>query len=220
MQYKLFEVNECKSSGKNTFTAVITTSSMDRDGEVLLSQGADYTEFMKNPTVFYNHDYAQPIAKALKLWKTNNSIKAEVKMAERPSGYQGDFFPEYVMALIDQGIIKGISIGFETLDARLPSKKDISEFGKEVKRVITRYKLIEFSVAPLQCNVDAQVVAVAKGFKNKEFNRKIFNLEIEPEVKVESKDWEFEVIPAEKKSASVQDIEIEVLRRKGFIYFD
>ena len=43
------------------FTAVITAETLDRDGEVLIPQGMNSTEFDRNPTLFWNHDYAQSV---------------------------------------------------------------------------------------------------------------------------------------------------------------
>ncbi|HCD33498.1 MAG TPA: hypothetical protein DER01_13905, partial [Phycisphaerales bacterium] len=41
--------------------ASITSISVDRDGDVLIPQGCDATDFLKSPTVFFNHDYNLPV---------------------------------------------------------------------------------------------------------------------------------------------------------------
>ena len=35
--------------------ASISSISVDRDGDVLIPQGCDATDFLKSPTVFFNH---------------------------------------------------------------------------------------------------------------------------------------------------------------------
>lgn len=223
-QFKLFSVDSIKKDkDSNTFTAIISNNNLDRDGEVLLPQGADTKEFMHNPVVFFNHDYSLPVGKAVRVFKSNGNIKAEVKMAVRPEGFQGEFFPEYLTALINQDVIKGMSVGFQILETRIPSKQDIKQFGKGVKRVITKWVLMEFSIAPLMSNPKT-LITDHKGLTNKEFNAKLFGTDIEEEKPVETvveetvenTEWDIEVSPKEKDT--IQEIEIEIKRKTGKIY--
>lgn len=226
-QFKLFSIDSFKKDKEtNTFTAIISNSSLDREGEVMLASGVDYKTFLKTGgTIFFNHSYDMPVGKTTRIWKTNGNIKAEVKMAERPDNYQGDYFPEYLTSLIEQDIVKGMSVGFIIKDGgtRLPSKKDIKDYGKGVKRIITQWELLEFSIAPLQSNTEALITS-HKGLTNKEFNAKIFDIKIEEKksekevVKsvVESEEWDIEIAP--QKIKIPQEIEIEIMKRQGRIY--
>lgn len=218
--FKLFSVDEFKlNKQEGTFTCIISNNTLDRDGEIMLANGCDFKEYLLNPVVFFNHDYSLPVAKAVKLWKSNDNIKAEVKMAERPMGFQGDYFPEYLNSLIEQDVVRGMSVGFTILDTRIPSKKDIKDFGKGVKRVITQWKLLEFSIAPLQSNVGARITS-HKGLINEKFNAKIFDIKIDEkkseEEVVKSEEWDIEIVP--QKINRTQEIEIEIIKRKGRIY--
>lgn len=145
--------------------ACITTETIDRDGEVLISHGMDTTEFDKNPVVFYNHDYAQPVGRVVDIRRGASKIDATIEFAKRPDDFQGDFFPDFVKALVGQGIVKGISVGFmpKSNGVRKPSKKDKSQYGDDVTRVYSQWKLLEVSVAPLPANGDALVSAIKKG---------------------------------------------------------
>lgn len=221
-QFKLFTVDEIKKDkDTGTFTAIISNNSLDRDGEIMLANGVDYKTFLKTGgTVFFNHDYSMPVGKATRLWKTNGNIKAEVKMAERPDDYKGDYFPEYLTSLITQDVIKGISVGFLIKDTRLPSKKDIKDYGKGIKRIITKWELLEFSIAPLQSNTESLITS-HKQFNNEAFNDKLFNIKIEDketvEEVVEDTDWEIEIAPQKVRDIN-QEIDIEIIKRKGAMY--
>ena len=161
---KLFDTEMQDLTGEE-IEAIITTETIDRDGEVLISQGMDTTEFDKNPVVFYNHDYAMPVGKVKDIRRGQNKVDATIEFARRPDGYQGDFFPDFVKALVGQGIVKGISIGFmpKKGGVRRPSAKDRKDFGDDVQNVYSQWKLLEVSVAPLPANGTALVSAIKKG---------------------------------------------------------
>jgi HK97 family phage prohead protease len=164
MHRKTLEAMVSKSDGVKV-DATITTETIDRDGEVLISQGMDAGEYEKNPVVFYNHDYAQPIGKITDLRRAKGKIDASIEFAQRPEGFDGSYFPEFVESLVDQGIVKGISVGFVPLPGgvRKASTKDREDYGETVRQVYSKWKLLEVSVAPLPANATALVSAVRKG---------------------------------------------------------
>ena len=153
---------QAKGSG---IVAKISTDSVDRDGEVLIPQGMNSQDFEKNPVLFYNHEYDQPVGKVENLKRTDGAVYGTLSFAQRPDGFQGDFFPEFVEALVRQGIIKGVSVGFtpEGGGARAATKADRAKFGGRIKRVFNKWKLLEVSIAPLPANQDALIEAVEKG---------------------------------------------------------
>tara|TARA_R100001510_G_scaffold57512_1_gene65892 strand:+ start:375 stop:968 length:594 start_codon:yes stop_codon:yes gene_type:complete len=164
MQKKTLEAIVAKADGIKV-DATITTETIDRDGEVLISQGMDASEYEKNPVVFYNHDYAQPIGKITDIRRDTGKIDASIEFAQRPEGFEGSYFPEFVESLVDQGIVKGISVGFVPLPGgvRKASTKDREDYGDQVRQVYSKWKLLEVSVAPLPANATALVSAVRKG---------------------------------------------------------
>lgn len=164
MQKKTLEALVAKGDGIKV-DATITTETIDRDGEVLISQGMDASEYEKNPVVFYNHDYAQPIGKITDIRRAQGKIDASIEFAQRPDDFKGSYFPEFVESLVDQGIVKGISVGFVPLPGgvRKASTKDREDYGEHVRQVYSKWKLLEVSVAPLPANATALVSAVRKG---------------------------------------------------------
>ena len=166
---KTLSANIEKAAGVKV-EATITTETIDRDGEVLISQGMNATEYELNPVVFYNHDYAQPIGRISELRRGKGKIDATIQFAQRPEGFEGSYFPEFIESLVDQGIVKGISVGFvpEAGGVRKASAKDREDYGEHVRQVYSKWKLLEVSVAPLPANATALVSAVRKGVINKD----------------------------------------------------
>ena len=158
MQKKQFTF-KMSDTGDRTFTAVINTDTLDRDDEVVLPEGMNSSEFDKSPTVFWNHDYSKPIARCMKLRRGMTEWMADAKLADKPAGHMGDWFPDEVYSLIKQGIVNGTSIGFIPTETRQPTQKDLDRWGPKTRRVISKWKLLEFSVTPLPSNHDALITA-------------------------------------------------------------
>lgn len=145
------------------FVARITSRVLDREDEVLLPEGLISTEFEKNPVVFWNHDYDKPIGTCKWLRRLPDAWLAHTELARRPENHQGAWLPDTVLSLARQGVVRGVSVGFLPVQSREPSDKDRQTFGPAVRRVITRWRMLEFSVTPLPANQDALILAVAKG---------------------------------------------------------
>lgn len=156
------------SAAKGTFTATISTDSIDRDGEVLVPQGMNSTEFDRNPVVFWNHNYDMPVGRAVSMSRTDRSVVATASFARRPDDFVGEFFPDFARALVEQGVVKGVSVGFQPLPdgVRKATAADRERYGEGVERVFSKWKLLEFSLAPLPANQDALVSAVGKSCRS------------------------------------------------------
>jgi HK97 family phage prohead protease len=161
------------------FAAVITAETLDRDGEVLIPQGMNSGEFEKNPTLFWNHDYAQPVGRCDGLKRKESTIVGDFTFAQRPEGYSGEFFPEVAAALVGQGIVNAVSIGYVPEDGgvRRATEVDRKKYGERVHTVYSRWKLLEVSLAPLQANPDALITAVKKGVMSPVAAKRWFGIE-------------------------------------------
>ena len=167
----LFDVvieKDTKAMKARTVTARISTTSIDRDGDVLLPSGIDLKDFRKNPVVLLNHDQGGlPVGRALSVKRESGGIIAEVQFAERPAGHPSsvEWIPDTVFNLFQQGILKAFSVGFIPLEMREPTDKDMKKFGEDVRNVISKWSLLEFSVVNVPANQDALVLQVAKNHK-------------------------------------------------------
>ena len=155
------------------FTSRITTDSLDRQGEVLIPDGMDASEFQKTGGVFWNHDYDRPVALPQgKMTRGANYVEWSAEFMKRPEGYEGEFFPDFARAFVTQavaaGIFPGVSVGFISTRGRRATAEDKKKYGDGVEYVHSNWKLLEFSIAPVQANQDAFVVAIGKGLMKRD----------------------------------------------------
>jgi len=154
-----------------TDKSFITTDSPDRDGEVVLPGGGDFTQFRKNPVVTFAHRYDElPIGRALWLKRDEQNgragILAKTQYATKPKDWgSAPWLPSAVWALVQQGILKGKSIGFLPVEVRPPSKQELSARPDwaNVRLIIAKWLLLEYAVAPVPSNPDALVQSIGKG---------------------------------------------------------
>lgn len=151
--------------GEQSFMALISNSAVDRDGDVLLPTGLDATEYMKNPIITWNHSLdVPPIGKAAFVRQSPDGVQAKGIFAQRPDNHHGEWLPNTVHSLMQQKVIRGVSVGFQETGKRRPTPEDTKAFGPSCLKVVTRWKLYEFAVTPIQCNPEAVVTAVSKNF--------------------------------------------------------
>jgi hypothetical protein len=165
------------------FTATITSDTIDRDGEILIPQGMDSTVYETNPVLFWNHDYALPVGKCVKLVRRARDIVGEFDFAQKPDGYAGEFFPDFAAALVGQGICNAVSVGLDVQDGgkRAPTAADFAKHGKKsISAIISRWNLREISLAPMQANPEAIITAVRKGAVSASAAKKWFNIDAAP----------------------------------------
>lgn len=153
--------------------ATISTTSVDRDGDVLLPSGINFSDFLKNPVVLFGHRSDQvPIGKALGIQKTSGGVVAEVEFASRPESHPEsvEWVPDTIHSLFKQGVLRAFSVGFQVPKdgMREATRKDKGKFGQDVQRVISKWNLLEFSVVTIPANQDALVQSVSKGLINEE----------------------------------------------------
>tara|TARA_Y100001938_G_scaffold142086_1_gene212794 strand:- start:1912 stop:3279 length:1368 start_codon:yes stop_codon:yes gene_type:complete len=154
-----------KADEPRTVVARISTTSVDRDGDVVLPSGLKLQDYRKNPVVLLNHDNGSlPVGKALSVKREADAVIAKIKFAERPAEHPitAEWVPDTILSLFKQGVLRAFSVGFMPLDMRGATDKDRKRYGDDVRRVITSWNLMEFSVVPVPANQDALAMEVSK----------------------------------------------------------
>lgn len=153
--------------GSREVEAKISTTSVDRIGDVLLPSGLDASDFRKNPVVLMQHDADRVVGIATSLRTTSDAVVARVKFADRPRSLPDsvEWMPDTVHELFQQGVLRAFSVGFivPAGGVRDATQKDVERFGENARQVVTRWSLLEFSVVSIPANQDALATAVAKG---------------------------------------------------------
>lgn len=143
----------------------ITTNSVDRDGDVLVPSGCDYTGKVK---VLNHHDYTAktfPIAKPLWFKVTENEIICKIEWATGLN-LESDKGKEIsdIQKLYANGFLTDWSVGFEIVEANEPTQNDISVYG-ECNRIVSKWTLLEFSAVKIPCNPDANTIKSIRELK-------------------------------------------------------
>jgi len=150
-----------------SIVAYISTDRVDSDGEIVGPEGIDVSRFKKNASVFWNHDYARPCGTCDKMKNDKHGLIARTVFPKRPTDCQDvEWLPDLAWGLMscDPPIVKTFSIGFEYVQTRPANEKDYERYGtRQIGQVVSKCKLLEYSVAPLAANEDALVLAVRKG---------------------------------------------------------
>ncbi len=143
-----------RDTADNSFTAIASTATVDRHGEIVSVEGWDLTNFKKNPVLLWSHDHTIPaIGKATKIWVEGYGQSAKLKF----TGVWQTVTEEGRAAaeLVAQGILNSFSVGF------IPTDMEGNKY--------TQQELLEVSLVNVPANPDA-VLASYKSLKDKGFS--------------------------------------------------
>lgn len=130
----------------------ITTSTPDRENDVLETGGIDTTAYAKNGVVQWAHDYKSlPIGRCLGIERFQHKLVATVEFAP------ADMNPmaEQVFKMVKAGFLNACSIGFRPLEWTYDEARGGMNFQKS--------EMLEFSVCPIPANAEALVAASKAG---------------------------------------------------------
>lgn len=157
MIYKAFNAESIRfDDGERSAVSYITTATPDRDDEVLLPTGMDKDGY--NGVVLWMHDhYMGPIGRCA--WLKRDGAKGWVaKTIFAATAAASD-----VWALVRGGFLTACSVGFDLSKSEhreATPKEKAQEGWAGVRRVYTKWPLLEYSWVSVGANPDALVVAV------------------------------------------------------------
>ena len=157
--------------GERAAIRLITTPRLDRDGEILIPDGAILDDFRQSPSVLFGHKYdTLPIGKDI--W-----IKQGPKGILAKTIYANHQFAEDAFQCVKGGFMNSNSVGFIPIeritqgDARFKDvvnrlEKDYGvsrDEANEAKAIYTKWLLLEHSDVPVASNAQSLNIAVSKG---------------------------------------------------------
>ncbi len=142
------------------YEAMISTEDVDRDSDVIRADGADLSNYLRNPVVLFGHNYYEAqavVGKALEIERMPGvGIRARWQFAGPEVSEEADL----VHRLWAGGFLNATSIGF--IPREWKERED--ENGEKLRRgyEYTKWELLEFSIVPVPANQNA-LRLMAKG---------------------------------------------------------
>lgn len=103
-----------EQSADNVFTFVMSSSHVDRVGDTIDPAGIDLKSFQKNPIALWAHNHAAPIGTWANVRVQGKKLLGDLKLAAKGTSRLVD----ELHSLIEQRIIKTVSVGFSPLKWR------------------------------------------------------------------------------------------------------
>lgn len=134
---------------------VISTETLDRDGDIIKADGWELDNYRKNPVVLFAHNYLNPpVAKSLSETIVGKKLKSiALFMPKEVSG-----FAFMVGQMYAKGFMKAVSVGFMAKKWAFSKDKD-RPFGIDFEK----QELIEYSAVPIPANPEALLDAKGVG---------------------------------------------------------
>jgi HK97 family phage prohead protease len=179
-----------------------STNNMDRVGDVVESEAwtkGGLDNYQNNPIILFNHDYNQPIGRAVGLKTGDNGLELKAKIA-KSAGQVGE--------LIKEGILGAFSVGFRVKDAEYMTETD----GYKIKDA----ELLEVSVVAVPAN-QAATFSIAKSFNSMEeyedfkLSFKQDEPSISEEIQTEEDSMPNDLSQVEAKEKTMSDIDIDAI---------
>jgi len=137
---------------------IISTSSPDRDGDIIEASGWDLTNYKKNPVVLFAHDsWRPPVGKGVSVEVDGDKLIAEAEFMDESIDKTG--FSETIYQMLKHGFLNATSIGM------IPHEwEELTDERGNIKGFhFKKQELLEFSIVPVPANPEALSLAQEKG---------------------------------------------------------
>ena len=154
------DVTSTKEDGQWGYCdCIVTCEVVDRSGDLVIASGVNTTNFQRIPSIYISHNYASlPIGTCESLTHKDNSIEARAKFLLT--------IPEikYIWERIKNGVLKGVSVGFEVKEMLIRGTREFENYVKEnlgrlsqedkdrLQRIFTKWDLMEYSICGVPAN--------------------------------------------------------------------
>ena len=138
-----------KAVGKRQVRVVVSTSRLDRDGDIIEVTGIDLEAFRSNPIVLNQHRRDEPIARCVEIGVKGDALEALVQFPDKGISPKSD----EVYGLIQAEVLNAVSIGI------IPREwSNINDDKPWLGKRYSTSEMVEFSVVSVPANADALIV--------------------------------------------------------------
>lgn len=150
---------KAEEMGERTVRFKISSEVVDRDGDILIAKGCDFTNFAKNPQFLAFHNYHEYPLGIPKNWGIEGDSvycdvyfpKLEELATDAEQASEKAKLVDFTYHCYKTGMLNAVSVGFIPKEA-----SPLEEGGME----ITEWELLEFSAVSVPANQDALAQAV------------------------------------------------------------
>lgn len=155
---------------------VITDETVDRYGDIVRAAGVDFkTNYKKNPTIQYAHDYQHPpIGKSIKIWYDKDEANVKSWGLFFDDRVDKTDLSDTIFKFVASGAMPANSVGFNPIKTHNPSSKEdraklgLGDYGIE----FVKCDLLEYS----PCSIGANPNALQNCLKDMGLNKKNFDI--------------------------------------------
>lgn len=150
--------------GERTVRFKISSEVVDRDGDILIASGCDYSNFMNNPVFlpFHKSD-AFPLGKVVNIFIDGNAVFADVYFpkveelaSDKENASEKAKLVDFTYHCYKNGMLNAVSVGFiaKEVENILDGEGYISGFK------VLKWELLEFSAVSIPANQEAIAQAI------------------------------------------------------------
>jgi hypothetical protein len=156
---------------------VASTEDVDGIGDVVKSNGWDFTTWLTNPAMFADHRQTldHTIARGLQAYVDTATKTAVIDAFFVPERYDKFGIAEFCYQLYKSGLAKGVSVGAVPTEMHWATKADVDLYGDKVRRIWDKSQLLELSFVGIPMNASALVGVVAKSLAEKKIDSEMFD---------------------------------------------
>jgi hypothetical protein len=132
----------------------ISTGALDREGDVLVPEGAVFDAYRRNPVVLFGHNHSElPVGST-----TSIAIEPGIGIRAAWRWLEGDDRAARVRNAFDQGVLRAASVGFIPLEDESLGRRGLR---------YTKWEVIEWSLVPVGANAEAVRTLKALGLSQR-----------------------------------------------------
>jgi len=147
---KVAIVHKAHSGDVNGMEFILSDDSIDRMGDMILSDGWQLEGFKKNPIALFNHNPNHIVGKWNNLRVDKGTLRGNLQLAPEGTSPRID----EIRKLVEAGILKAVSVGFKPIETKPRTEKNVA-----VGFIYTKSELVETSLVSIPANSNALAVA-------------------------------------------------------------
>jgi hypothetical protein len=187
-----------KKAKDGTYQFVMNEETTDRDGEIIEVDGWELKDYKDNSILLFGHRHDIPgIGTVGRVAKETNDGKRQLVAKGVRFATQGIYdLADVVHGLVDDDIIKAVSVGFQALEREYPTEtgkgtgKDKAPRVRTKKASLYELSIVNVGAHPAALRIKSAVDKAAMDYKDKDMKEIEEKLFLDKEAEIKTEDFE------------------------------